>query len=175
MKKICKKTQQKLFELDGDTNRLEELFPALAQHLRGCPECQAERQALEVLRGKLQAQRVNIQDELFWADFHRGLEAKLAQPRPVSPLVKWYNRLQDFLAGLFFLPAYRWVVVALALFTVSYFGYHQVRQSGEGAWDSPNFFYESYQEAAAGNPFEMTLTDPSDVLITTAEWSEGGQ
>ncbi len=175
MKKICKKTQQRLSELNGDKIRLAELFPDLAEHLRGCSACQAEAEALKTLREQLRAQHLQIQDEAFWADFYRGLEAKLARPRPVNRWVRWYRRLQDFLAGLFFQPAYRWGVAVLILFTISYVGYRKVEQSGDGVWDSPNFFYESYQEAAAGNPFETTLNDPSDVLITTAEWSEGVQ
>ncbi len=175
MKRICKNTQRQLSTLDGDVNRLAETFPQLAEHLRNCPVCQAEVQALNRLRTQLQAQRLEIQNEAFWADFQDGLKQKLADSRKPGVLTRGLRRLQEFWAQLVFQPAYRWGVAILLLVGGLYLSYRTVSPSGEAGWDSPNFFYESYQEAAAGNPFETTLADPSEVLITTAEWSEGVQ
>ncbi len=175
MKKICKKTQEKWLAFDGDIGALAKAFPKLTEHYRTCSVCQRDVQSLVALKHTLKAQHLEISDPKFWGEFQSGLRAKLAQPAPESLWERWLRKMRDWASALVFQPAYRWGVALVTLAFISYFGFHTLHRSGEVAWDSIDFFYESYQEASSGNPFETSLVDPSDVLMTEADLTGGNE
>jgi TolA-binding protein len=114
----CKKLRKKYFKY-MDSRLSERKSRLLEEHIRDCPGCSAEADALERMRSSLrEAYRIEVPGN-YWDTYWDRLEAKLPdRPSPVT----LRSRLTDSFSGLYRRPLIlgRIVVYALLLMFVIY-------------------------------------------------------
>jgi len=175
MKSLCKKTQRVLTAFNGDVNRLWKQHPELAEHLKNCHLCQTEAGKIKQISARLAGQRLQIENERFWADFERGLYRKLQNSRKSSFLQRIRSALSRTVRGFLFQPAYRFGLAFAVLFLVSYLGYYSITKQTAAIIDPYDYLYESYQDASDSNPIFQSFSDPADELIEFADMSGEGK